>query len=152
MQDAQIPDKVDLERRAQGITLKTGAKDAGAGFAQERVVHGRNQGSLGGEVLLDLGADLAKNPVLVEMILGIEALIGRPVLLDAVLIAQQPCNGVAAEAHQLGKQVAATASPGLWGGETGGAQLDQFFDLVEEGGVFFRATGLGGTKSRERMR
>jgi hypothetical protein len=45
----------------------------------------------------------------------------------------------------MGKTVAAAAGKRLRSGEAIGTLLDQALDLFEEGGVFFKAMGLGGT-------
>ena len=76
----------------------------------------------------------------------------RPVLLGAILIAQQASDGVAPKTHQLRKTVAAPTGKGLRGSEAIGTLKDQALDLFEEGRVFFRSMGLGGTWLRERMR
>jgi hypothetical protein len=100
---------------------------------------------IGAATLFDLAADLLEHFADLQAILGIKAIIGRPILLSAVLIAQEAGDGVPAKAHQVGKAVAAATGPGLRRDEGGSALLDQAFDFLEEGSVFFRSMGLGGT-------
>src|SRR4029079_1355502 len=98
-------------------------------------------------------AQAGENFPLIHVTLRVEAIVGCPVLLGAVLAAQQAGDGVAAKANQVREQMSPTSGQSLRGGEAIGALLDQVFDLLEEKRVFFlRSTGCGGTISRARMR
>jgi hypothetical protein len=134
-----------MERRAQGIAPVAGAEDAPPGLAQDGIIHGHYQRMVRSAALFDLGAHVSENLLHLQAVFGLKAVIGGPVLLGAILVAQQAGDGVPAKTHQLGKTVAAAAGKRLRCGEAIGRLLDQALDFFEEGSVFFRSMGLGGT-------
>jgi hypothetical protein len=145
LQHAQTAHKVDVKRRAHRIAPVARAEDAPSGLAQKGIIHGHHQGLVCRTTLFHLGAHLLENLSHLQAILGIEAIIRRPILLGPVLVAQEAGDGVPAKPHQVGKAVAAATGPGLRRNEGAGALLDQALDFLEEGSVFFKSMGLGGT-------
>ena len=95
---------------------------------------------------------MAEETILIEAILAIKTIIGRPILLRAILVAQQAGDRMPAEGKKMREQMPPSASKGLGRRETVGTLGDQLFGLLEESRVFFRSMGLGGTSSRERIR
>lgn len=51
--------------------------------------------------------------VLIETLAGIEAVVGAPILLGPVLVAEQAGDGVAAKGKQMGEQMAPTPGEGF---------------------------------------
>src|SRR5258708_29093118 len=93
----------------------------------------------------DLGAHVSENLPHLQAVFGIKAVISGPVLLGAVLVAQQAGDGVPAKTHQLGKTVATAAGKRLRAGETIRTMLDQALHVFVEGSAFFISLWLGGT-------
>ena len=89
--------------------------------------------------------NLLENLSDLDPVLGIKTVIRRPILLGAVLVAQQAGDGVPPKTDQMGKAVAAGPGKGLAVDKGIGTLLHQVFDFLEKGGVFFKAIGLGGT-------
>jgi hypothetical protein len=98
-----------------------------SGFAQQRIVHRNDQRSVAPQGLLHRRADPAKDRLLVKPILGIEAVIGRPIPLVAVLRPQQRTDGMAAETDQVGQDMTAGPLEALGAGKSMSRSPDQVF-------------------------
>jgi hypothetical protein len=101
--------------------------DFASGFAQQGIVHGHHPGLSAGQGFLDLTSDLAEDGVLVETVLRIKPVIGRPVQVMAVLGAEHGTDGMAAKGDQLGRQMAARPLKGLWANKGTTARGDEGF-------------------------
>jgi hypothetical protein len=70
---------------------------------------------------------VAKDRVLIKSILRVKPVIGRPILLMAVLRAQQRTDGVTAKADQVGQEMAAGPLKTLSAGKGIGRSADELF-------------------------
>jgi len=68
---------------------------------------------------------MAKDGLLIKPIPRIETVIGRPILLVAVLGAQQAADGVTAKANQVGQEMAAASVERSLVAESGAGVLDE---------------------------
>jgi hypothetical protein len=97
------------------------------GLAQQGIIHRHHQGLVRGQRLFDRLTSLAKNRLLIKPVLRVKPVVGRPVLLVAVLRAQKCTDGVPSETNQMGQQMTACALKTLLAGKGGGRAIDEFF-------------------------
>jgi hypothetical protein len=71
-----------------------------------------------------------KNRFLVKAIVGVEAIVGSPILLLPVLSAHQSGDGAPAKAHQGREHMSAGALERLLGAESAAALLDLLFQCL----------------------
>jgi hypothetical protein len=72
-------------------------------------------------------SDQVKNGSIIKPLLGIEAVIGRPIQLMAVLCAKQAGDGMAPKTHQAAEHVPAAALEGRARSEQLAALVDALF-------------------------
>jgi hypothetical protein len=94
------------------------------GLAQQGIIHRHHQRFVGGQRLFNR---LAKNRLLIKPVLRVKPVVGRPILLVAVLRAQQCADGVPSETNQIGQQMTAGPLKTLWAGKGAGRAIDEFF-------------------------
>jgi hypothetical protein len=87
--------------------------DLAAALAQQGIIHGDDQGGRRIQELFDPGTQLVEELVLIETLAGIEAVIGAPILLGPVLVAEQAGDGVAAKGNQMREQMAPPPGEGF---------------------------------------
>jgi hypothetical protein len=95
------------------------------GFAQQRIVHGGDQrlGRLEGG--FHCPAHCGKKLPFIETVAGIKTVIGAPILLMAVLAAQEAADGAPPETGQLGEQMAPASLERGVAAESGAAIVDE---------------------------
>jgi len=92
--------------------------DPASGLGQERIVHPHDQGRVGSQGRFDRLPGGGEQGVGLDAAVAVEAVVGGPVLLVAVLGGEQAGEGVAAQGDQLGQGMSGMAG-GLWSGGEG---------------------------------
>lgn len=130
LQDALPAHKVHLKGRTQRIAQIAHAMNLAAGLAQQGIIHRRDQRLGFVQVAIHNLAHQFKDLLVFEALLRIEAIVGRPILLLAVLGPEQPGDGMPAKAHQAAEHMPAAAFERLWGAETVAAAVHEFLQTV----------------------
>lgn len=87
--------------------------DFAAGFAQQRIVHGRGQRLGRLQMARHDVPHQVQNRLLVKSVLRVKAKVGRPILLQVVLRARQTGDGMAAKSGQAAEHVPGGVLEGL---------------------------------------
>jgi hypothetical protein len=149
LEHALRPGELDLKRRSQRIAPPGRAVNAPAGLGQERIVQAHDQRGVGSQGGFDLLTGEGKEGVGLGAPVAVEAVVGGPIVLLAVLGGEQAGESVAPQGNQLGQDMS-----GVAGRLGGGSQrtVQEAVQVLEEGGFFLSGTGSGGTTWRERIR
>ncbi len=102
-----------------------------SGFAQQGIIHRRHQRLVRLQGPLHRQANLVKDRRLIKPIVRIKTVIGRPMLLVAVLGAQQGADRVTTEADQVGQAMAADLLKTLSAGKGIGRSARELFQTMQ---------------------
>jgi hypothetical protein len=138
-------DEVNMKMRPQRVAHGGDPMGFTSAFTQAGVVKSDHGGSGGGESCGDGPAYGLKKSLGIHPIMAVESIIGCPVLELTTGRTQKSGYGMATKTDKLAEQMTSDA---LGRRRTGclGRLVQEVIDSVEEGrGVFFTATGEGGT-------
>lgn len=144
LQDALGTHEVGVEVRSERIAAPSDARDVNADLAQECVVDGDAERSLGGKLLQHCATNdsedgLARNPVA-----GEKTIISGPVVELLAASGQQASHGVSPEAEQTAQREGLGTLGDAVLGEGGVAFSPELVEGGEDAGrVFFKSEGGG---------
>ena len=149
LEPALRPGELDLKGRPQRIAPPRRAVNPAACLAQEGIIHGDHQGRGGGQARFDVLAGGGEEGLGLDAILAVEAVVGGPIVVLAILGGEQASDGVATQGNQLRQGMGGVAGR-LGGG--GQRMIQKGVQVLEEGSFFLSGTGSGGTTCRESTR